>query len=226
MNIPQTLKEHLKENYYVHDVAIIVYFWAMEFDAVEKIVEQEDSEGNVQKVVKQFMGNLPHCEDDIEAFKGAMEQYGITKATNPGNIYELKDPKNMEVMKTMAEIKKRLKANPDKKHLILYVAAGHGMNVNGQQVLLVNQFAESEKFYKFFPVEQEIRTIAKNFMKNSFQLGIFACCREIYRESKHKGQKKGSATASEALAPDETYTEQVPEKKARGGTEVLANMEC
>ena len=128
MNIPQTLKEHLRGNYFVHDVAIVVYYWATKFDAVLRIAEQTNSEGNTEQVATQFMGNLPHCGKDIVAFKGAMERYGIT---NPADIYELEDPKFMQTLKTMKKIRERLKDNPEKKHLILYVAAGHGMNLRG-----------------------------------------------------------------------------------------------
>ena len=83
------------------------------------------------------MPDLPECEKDIVAFKGAMEKFGIT---NPDDVYELKDPQSMQALKTMLAIKNRLKENPDVNHLIIYVAAGHGMNKDGQQVLVVNQY--------------------------------------------------------------------------------------
>ena len=115
----------------------------------------------------------------------------------------------MKVIKTIADIKKRLAANPETNHLIIYIAAGHGMNVDGQQVLLVNQFDKNERFYKWFAIEKEIRMIAKHFPHNTYQLGIFACCREIYKESYHKGRKKGSNpnAVSEALAAEKAITE-------------------
>ena len=129
MNIPQTLKEHLRGNYFVHDVALVVYYWATKFDAVLRIPEQTNSQGNTEQATRQFMGNLPDCGKDIVAFKGAMGQYGIT---NPDDVYELEDPESYgQVNKTLFKIKQRLKKNPETKHLIIYVAAGHGMNRDG-----------------------------------------------------------------------------------------------
>ena len=94
-----------------------------------------------------------------------MEHY---KITNPDDIYELKDPSTKDTLRTMMKIKTRIGKDPDIKHLVIYVAAGHGMNEDGQQVLLVNQFDKSRQFYKFFAIEKEIRTIARRFPKNSY----------------------------------------------------------
>ena len=85
-------------------------------------------------------------------------------------------------MKTLTALKNRVKGDPDTKYLILIVAAGHGMNANGQQVLLLNEFQPNKNFYKWLAIEDYIRTIAKCF-PNTYTLAFFACCREIYLES-------------------------------------------
>ena len=94
-------------------------------------------------------------------------------------------------MKTLTAIKNRVKEDSETKYLILIVAAGHGMNANGQQVLLLNEFKRENNFYKWLAIESYIRTIAKCF-PNTHTLAFFACCREIYLESKHMGYKKGT----------------------------------
>ena len=159
MNKPETLKEHLREDYFIHEVTLVVYIWVTNFDEVVHIPEYLGSEPNTKKAVKQFMGNLPDTEKDIEAFKDAMEHYDCT---NPDDIYEIKDATNLlDVIKVMVEIKKRLKDNPDTNHLIMYVAAGHGMNESGKQVFLINQFHPGSKFYKWFAIEDNIRSISE-----------------------------------------------------------------
>ena len=81
-------------------------------------------------------------------------------------------------------IKNRLKENPDKKYLIVYVLAGHGIQSAGRQVVLMNEFHKRTGFYKFWGIEGDIRDIARKY-QNSFQIAFFACCREIWSQSAH-----------------------------------------
>ena len=131
MNIPNSLKEQLREDYFVHDKILVVYFSCTEFDAVE------DPKKAGQSGSKQYVGNLPACTDDIEDFKEAMKHYG---ATDPADCYHLHNPSRIECTKTFGRIGIRLEKNPEVNHLIMYVFAGHGMNKYGQQVVLVNEF--------------------------------------------------------------------------------------
>ena len=52
---------------------------------------------------------------------------------------------------------KRLKKNPDKYFLIIYVISGHGFVHEGKQVLVVNQFNPRTKYYEFWHAERDIR---------------------------------------------------------------------
>ena len=124
------------------------------------------------------MADLPACLDDINAFKECMEHYDMT---NPENVYELHNESFKSNNKTFIKIKNRLKNDPDSKYLIFIVAAGHGMNAQGQQVLLVNEFQPQNNFYKWLAIEQYIRAFAKIF-PNSYTMAFFACCREIYSD--------------------------------------------
>ena len=60
------------------------------------------------------------------------------------------------------------------------------MQLDGEQVLVVNQCNERIGYYEWWNVEADIRRMAKNFL-NTFSVAIFACCREIYKPTKHCG---------------------------------------
>lgn len=68
--------------------------------------------------------------------------------------------------------------------------AGHGMILNGGQVVLTNNYDPKCKFYEFILVEMRIRLCSKN-LTNVYFIALFACCREIYNEAK---TKKGIAS--------------------------------
>ena len=74
------------------------------------------------------MSDLPACTDDIDAFKEAMKCYGVT---NPEDCYVLHNADFKTCTLTFRQIQKRLSNNKDTNFLILYVFAGHGMNVKG-----------------------------------------------------------------------------------------------
>ena len=46
----------------------------------------------------------------------------------------------------------------------MHCYAGHGMNRSGRQVLLVNEYSDIDKFYKFIAVEEVMRNLA-NFYR-------------------------------------------------------------
>ena len=72
-----------------------------------------------------------------------------------------------------------MRKNPDETVFVLIAAASHGMSFNGAQALLVNELNNATGFYKVFAAEEDCRDIAKNH-SNSYLLGLFACCREIF----------------------------------------------
>ena len=81
---------------------------------------------------------------------------------------------------------KLLRENPNEKILIVFILAGHGMQMAGKQVVLLNEFNRGTAFYKFWGIEGQIRATAELF-PNSYQIGIFACCRQIYLQSRDAG---------------------------------------
>ena len=67
---------------------------------------------------------------------------------------------------------------------MMHCYAGHGMNKDGRQVLLINQYDPKGKFYYTAAAETEIRDMAKLY-RMSYHFCVFACCREIFLKSKH-----------------------------------------
>ena len=80
--------------------------------------------------------------------------------------------------------------------LIFYGFAGHGMQVDGEQVVIINQLNKKTAFYEWWAAEADMRLMAKKY-SNTFSVGIFACCREIFKPAKHCGLFEG--TKQEAL---------------------------
>ena len=63
--------------------------------------------------------------------------------------------------------------------------------------MLINQINERTGFYEWWAAESDIRLLAKKY-SNSYSIGIFACCRELFSPLRHCGLFKG--TKQEALA--------------------------
>ena len=64
--------------------------------------------------------------------------------------------------------------------------ACHGIAEDGKQAVLVNTFNKKTGFYTFWPVEIEVRGWAAQY-HNSYHVVFFACCREPYNASSHRG---------------------------------------
>jgi len=81
-----------------------------------------------------------------------------------------------------------------KKTLFMQFFAGHGMTLNGEQVLLGNEYDERTEWYKFLRVEQSVRTAA-NFNAHVYFFTVFACCREKFlpknNENRDEAQHRG-----------------------------------
>ena len=69
------------------------------------------------------------------------------------------------------------------------------MQLDGEQVLVINQCNEKIGYYDWWNVEYDIRTMAGKF-PNTYSVAIFACCREIYRPTTHCGLFGGTNEAA------------------------------
>ena len=128
------------------------------------------------------------CQKDCATMREALKPFGVTDTgpVDDKNLYILEESATQEkILNVARSIRKRIKDAPEKKFLVVYVLAGHGMINNGKQILLLNEYSANLRFYKHWAIEEHIRNIAKNF-ENSYQIAFFACCREV-KTQKHSG---------------------------------------
>ena len=138
---------------------------------------------------KQWYNNLPEVKEDLKEAKRAA---GFIKADDFGENNELILNPALETanvsFKQLSELQKilrnRLTKEVDSLHLCMQFFAGHGMQRDGLQVIVVNEFDPYGKFYKLYRAEQRIRYSSETF-NNCYFIGIFACCREIFKALKH-----------------------------------------
>ena len=91
------------------------------------------------------------------------------------DIIELHDASLKEVKNTFyMKLNKLLREEPNTNILFFHVYAGHGVQYDGMQCLLVNEY--SNNFYYRYQAENLIRMLSRN--KNSYHVALFACCRE------------------------------------------------
>ena len=76
-----------------------------------------------------------------------------------------------------------LKKSGNKKIAIVWCFACHGVQANGMQAVVVNEYNQRLRYYKLWYVENMIRKFARSH-PNSFHLSIFACCREVFENNK------------------------------------------
>ena len=113
-------------------------------------------------------------------------------------MYELDSSTTRTIKDKMVTcLTKEIRKNPNKKILVVFAIASHGMQDGGRQVVVLNDFNKKKGFFNTWQVEYNIRERAKKF-NNLFQIAIFACCREHFRESYHCGLFLG--TEEEATA--------------------------
>ena len=121
------------------------------------------------------------CWKDCETMRLALEPFGVTD-TGPienQNMYIINNDATIKkVNKVMANIHRRIKENKQTRYFVIYVLASHGMVNGGQQMIVLNEFNKASGFYKIFGIEAKIRLIASE-CPNSYQIALFACCREI-----------------------------------------------
>ena len=124
---------------------------------------------------------MTQAKPDCDTLRACLEQYGIRDAAD---IYNLDDnPSLKQVNDVCKKIETRLKAGklmePMENYLVIFLFAGHGILHDGMQSVLVNEYFSRTKFYKMFRAEAIIRGYAGSY-PNSYIIGIFACCRQLY----------------------------------------------
>ena len=148
----------------------------------------------MQKTV-QAVGDLSDTIKDIETFKRPMKHYGILDS-GPGDMYDMKEPSFEEVVQVRKHLNKRFLRNPDVNFLVFYIFACHGIQKDGKQSVVVNEFDTKTKFLKLINIESYIREWASKY-HNTYHVALFACCREIYDEQRHQGCVEGRKLEAE-----------------------------
>ena len=107
------------------------------------------------------------------------------------DVYNLDaDPTEKETRLVFSEIDKKLRAGkaslPQVNYLVIYLFAGHGILRDGMQSVLLNEYMKKDQFYRMFRAEAIIRMQASQY-PNSYIIGIFACCRQLYNQNRMTG---------------------------------------
>ena len=137
--------------------------------------------------VKQGIDDLPDdVSKDIETFKRTFERFGEAKLVQLGNNSSKK-----KIDKERSKLKKYIAGNPEEKILLVFAIASHGMQEAGKQVVVIDEYDKRMTFYKWWAIENDIRSISGRH-RNSYTIALFGCCREIYSPKSHSGYVKGT----------------------------------
>ena len=94
------------------------------------------------------------------------------------------------------------------KYLVIFLFAGHGLQLDGMQVMLYNEFNQKQSFYKLFRAEAKLRSYAEIY-HNAYIIGIFACCRQTFdhtwMEGKCISKEEYEAKASSLDSEDKIF---------------------
>ena len=135
--------------------------------------------------VKQGVEDLPKVYGDIDSIKNHLSLFGVSE------VLDLIDPTKKRVDLLRKKAKMEIVASPETKFLVIFAIAGHGMQMDGRQIAVVNEFDKRTGHYKKWNVEHDIRLIAER-NRNVYVMGLFACCREIFNAQRHTGYFGGT----------------------------------
>ena len=121
---------------------------------------------NKDDIVTQRMHDLivegtDYCKKDIKAMRRVLKKYKYSDQDY--NICLGNDATIDDAYDALQQIRKTCEEHHDKGIVISYVFAGHGMLVDGEQVLLFNEYDPYTHFYKMQNFEHDIRNIAEEF---------------------------------------------------------------
>ena len=105
--------------------------------------------------------------------------------TNPDYIetarFELENPTYQEMINLMGKsVQQKIKERQGENILVVYMFAGHGMILNGQQAILFNEVNKETGYYKLHPTEQTVRAFARVY-PYSYHLLFCPCCRTNFK---------------------------------------------
>ena len=132
----ETWEEKLKNEPFWPDYKIFFGFGANKYDACYKMVEQKiDPSADLDQVfaeVEQGIKDLVTCLDDIESIQLHFSHFDVTDM-GKDDMYKLMDVTDKKtVNNARSDLKKRIKAEPEKKFFIVMAFASHGLQMDGK----------------------------------------------------------------------------------------------
>ena len=168
MTEPRTIYEQMQHEYFVPDQMIAVYFSQKKYDAV------------CEKGTKQpFYKPIETAPKDAKDLKDAVDKYKISEEDK---YYLLQNCNKEKVLKVFEEIDQTFIENQNKRYVIFYLFACHGIHKEGTQYVAINELDAETGFYQLFDAEKKIRDFAETY-PNSYHIAIFACCRQLFNPS-------------------------------------------
>ena len=102
------------------------------------------------------------------------------------------------IEKAWASLEEKISTNKNTKYFVLNIFTGHGMSIDGSGALPVNEYNEATHFYKMYPFEQKLRSLAI-CNANSYHLGVFVLCRMTFKVEDYYYKCFSSQQAQEKL---------------------------
>ena len=147
-----------------------------------------------------FYKNLDGVFKDLNAFDYAFSAYDMRKGDDRSHSLEILiiNPSYTKVIEAWKKLERILIEHSNERVLVTYLFSGHGLDFEGIQSVVVNEFDAAKKFYRINKAEDRIKKLALRY-KNSFHMVIFSCCREVYSPNrKHRNGLPGPMSTAQA----------------------------
>ena len=118
---------------------------------------------------------LSYAQPELENLENFLRQdYNLAES------FESHDQDLSSCKQVYDDLWANLNQSPQRKTLIIHAFAGHASMLNGLQALLVNEINAQSRFYERLPVEELVTATASKF-PCSYNIAVFACCREPFK---------------------------------------------
>ena len=94
------------------------------------------------------------------------------------NEYFVLNPTAKDVQALEEKLVMKFITEKSKNFLVIFVVASHGVNLDGQQAVVLNEFDGIREYYQFWEIEDTICAYA--ILQNVYCMAFLGCCREIY----------------------------------------------
>ena len=110
-----------------------------------------------------------------------MKDFLLKFGVPSNNIFHLQDPSEHATNQAYIDLVEKLldgrKCDPPEDFLVIHIFSANGLQVNGMQSIMFNDYDEENKFYRLFEAENLLRELSNEF-SNLYQIGIFTSSRK------------------------------------------------